>query len=612
MITSMHASSVRSAALASLALVALAACTPADMMRASSEELAALGEQARTLSTAGDHGAARQVYLSMARRAPPRARQQYQIMAAREAGREGRNRRALSELQTIEPGTEWIGLWSLATAESERMVSGPGAAYERLAAIDPNRFPDVAGDLLRTRSELLFDLQRPAEALQDLTLLGAGFAAGDTESAGLTWSLLRDYRAQLTTDGLDGVALGWIELALLTGELEADPTETRAALQGWRERFPQHPATDLLDDTITPEICRSATHPSRIAMLLPGSERYAAARRSLRDGFLAARYALKSSCAGPEVAFYEVGDPLDAAREWNRAVEEGAEIIVGPLLPESVERVAAIAGGRPTLALNRLRAGTPPPRFEEFALAPEHESRQAARHALGRGLRRALVLYPGTEWGRRIYGSFAQEYRDGGGEIIAQEQYSLAAVDYSDQIGRLLKIGASSRRHQELQRRLGRSLGFEPRRRRDADLVFVVARAAQGQLLVPQLRYNYSGDLPIYAIQNVFDPEHLDNRDLNGVEMPALPLLADRHAQVVHGEFSPDWLAASGFNVSLFAMGYDSFKLALSLFDGPQGLGRGIRGLTGIVSRAPDGRLQRELAWTRVEEGKLTAAPATP
>ena len=182
-------------------------------------------------------------------------------------------------------------------------------------------------------------------------------------------------------------------------------------------------------------------------------------------------------------------------------------------------------------------------------------------------------------------------------------------MDYSDQIGRLLKIGASSRRHQQLQRRLGRSLGFQPRRREDADLVFVVARAAQGQLLVPQLRYNYSGDLPIYAIQNIFDPEHLDNRDLNGVEMPALPLLADGHAQVMHGGFPPDWLAASGFNIALFAMGYDSFKLALSLFDGPKGLGNGIRGLTGVVSRAPDGQLQRELAWTRVEEGKLTAAP---
>ena len=533
-------------------------------------------------------------------------------MAAREAGREGRNRRALSELQAIDPGAEWVGLWSLAAAESERVVSGPGVAYERLAAIDPNRYPDHAGDLLRTRSELLFALQRPTEALQDLTSLGAGFAAGDVESAGFTWSLLRDYRDQLTTEGVQGVPLGWIELALLSDELQADPTEAGAALTDWREIFPRHPATDLLADTITTEICRFARRPSRMAMLLPGSERYATARRSLRDGFLAARYALKASCDGPEVAFYEVGDPLDAAQEWRRAVEEGADIIVGPLLPDSVERVAEIAGERPTLALNRLRAGSPPPRFEEFALAPEHESRQAARHALGRGLRRALVLYPGNQWGRRIYGSFAEEYREGGGEIIAREQYSLAAVDYSDQIGRLLKIGASSRRHQELQRRLGRRLSFEPRRRQDADLVFVVARAAQGQLLVPQLRYNYSGDLPIYAIQNIFDPGHLDNRDLNGVEMPALPLLADRHVQVLHGEFSPDWLAASEFNVSLFAMGYDSFKLAMSLYDGPDGLGEGIRGLTGVVSRAPDGRLQRELAWTRIEEGRLTAAPATP
>lgn len=533
-------------------------------------------------------------------------------MAAREAGREGRNRRALSELQAIDPGAEWIGLWSLAAAESERMVNGPGAAYERLAAIDPNRYPDLAGDLLTTRSELLFALQRPAQALQDLTLLGADFAAGDVESAGFTWSLLRDYRDQLTTDGVQGVPLGWIELALLSDELQADPTEAGAALQDWQGRFPQHPAIDLLGGTITPEICRSARRPSRMAMLLPGSERYKTARRSLRDGFLAARFALMSSCGGPEVAFYEVGDPLDADQEWRRAVEEGAEIIVGPLLPGSVERVAEIAGEHPTLALNRLRAGSPPAGFEEFALSPEHESRQTARHALNQGLRRALVLYPGNEWGGRIYRSFAEEYQDGGGKIIAREQYSLAAVDYSDQISRLLKIGASSRRHQELQRRLGRRLSFEPRRRQDADLVFVVARAAQGQLLVPQLRYNYSGDLPIYAIQNIFDPAHLDNRDLNGVEMPALPLLADRHVQVVHGEFSPDWLASSGFNISLFAMGYDSFKLALSLFGGPDNLGKGIRGLTGVVSRAADGQLQRELAWTRIEEGKLKADRATP
>ena len=597
--------------LTSITLVVLASCTPADQRRASSQELASLGEQAASLSRGGEFGAARQIYLSMVRRAPPAMRQQYRILAAREAGREGRPRRALNELNSIEPRPEWVGLWSLAVAESERLVDGTEAAFDRLAEIDPDQFPDLADDLIRTRSRFLFALQRPAQALAELTRLGASFAATDAESAGFTWSLLRGYRNQLTTDGVEGVPLGWIELALLTDELEVDPTETRAALKDWQRRFPQHPATALLAETITGEVCEAHRQPSRIAMLLPGSERYASHRKSLRDGFLAARYALMASCPGPDVVFYEVAESRDAPVQWSRSAAEGAEIIVGPLLRESVEEVAGIAGARPTLALNRLRATPAPAGFEEFALSPEHETRQAARRAIRQGLTRALALYPATDWGRRVFGSFAEEFRAGGGEIIAREPYNPEAVDYSEQIGRLLKIGASNRRHDRLQTRLERRLDFEPRRRRDADLVFVVARSAQGQLLVPQLRYNYSGDLPVYAMQNIFDPGHLDNRDLNGVEMPALPLLADRHVQVLSGRLSPDRLAASGFNISLFAMGYDSFKLALALYNGPESLERGIRGLTGRIHRGGDGRLERELAWTRVVDGQLETPPAS-
>ncbi len=592
-------------ALASIALVALAACTPAGRTGASSEELAALGEQAQTLSQAGDHGAARQVYLSMVRRAPARDRQQYRILAAREAGRGGLHRRALDELLDIEPFPQWLALWALAAAASERALEGPRAAYDRLAGIDPGEFPDLAPDLLRARSELLFALQQPAQALAELTLLGAGFGQADVTTAGLTWSLLREYRSQLTSDGVEGVPRGWIELASLADELEQDPTETGAALNDWRARFPDHPAIALLADTITPEVCNSIRMPSRIAVLLPGSKGYSNALRSLRDGLLAARYALMSSCAAPDVVFYEVADVSDAPRAWSLAAAEGADFIVGPLLPESVERVAAVAGELPTLALNRLRGLAPPARFEEFALAPEHEARQAARQALAKGLRRALILYPGTSWGRRIYRSFLEEFQAGGGELIAREQYNLTAVDYSDQIGRLLKIGASSRRYQQLQRRLGRNLSFQPRRRQDADLVFVVARAPQGQLLVPQLRYNYSGDLPIFATQNIYLPENPDNRDLNGVEMPALPLLADGHVQISHGQLAVDRLSTSDLNIALFAMGYDSFKLALALYHGPDALGKGIRGLTGIVHRASDGGLERELAWTRVVNGEL-------
>ena len=598
------------AALASIALVTLAACTSAGRSIASGEELAALGAQARTLSQGGDHGAARQIYQSMGRRAPAGERQQFEILAAREAGRGGRYRRALDELQNIEPLPQWFGLWALAAAESERFLQGPRAAYDRLEGIDPGGYPELAADLLRTRCELLFALQRPAQALGELTLLGAGFGEDDIGTVGLTWSLLRDYRAQLTTHGVEGAALGWIELAQLADELGQDPTETRAALDDWRARFPGHPAIALLAGTITPEVCKSLRLPARIAVLLPGSERYSNALRSLRDGFLAARYALMSACTAPDVVFYQVADVDDAPQVWDRAVAEGAEFIVGPLLPDSVERVAEVAGELPTLALNRLRDRAPPAKFEEFALAPEHEARQAARQALERGLHRALILYPGTDWGQRIYRSFLEEYQAGGGKLVAREQYRLTAVDYSDQISRLLKIGASSRRRQQLQRRLGTSLSFQPRRRQDADLVFVVARAPQGRLLVPHLRYSYSGDLPIFANQNIYVPDHPDNRDLNGVELPALPLLADAHVQVSQGGISADRLSKSDLNIALFAMGYDSFKLALALFDGPGAFARGIRGLTGIIQRSTDGRLERELAWTRVVDGKLETVQA--
>ena len=564
-------------------------------------------QQALELSQSGDHDAARQVYLSMARRSANAERVRYRILAAREAGLGGRHQRALDELLAIEPPPRWLGLWSLAAAGSERVLKGAQAAYERLAHIDPQSFPNLAGDLARTRSELLFALQRPAEALVELTRLGADFSEEHESTAEFTWSLLREHRTQLTTQGVTGAPLGWIELALLAEQLAGDPTEAGAALNGWRRNFPDHPAGSLLESAVRPEICSGLKPPGRLAMLLPGSQPYRAALKSLRDGFLAARYALMSSCGAPEIAFYEIGDSSQAARQWTRAAAEGADFIVGPLLPESVENTAQVAGGLPTLALNRLRGQAPPANFEEFALAPEHEARQAAQQALERGLVRALALYPRDAWGQRIYRSFLEEYQAGGGRLIAREQYSLSAVDYSEPIGRLLKISASNRRARELGAKLGRNLSFQPRRRQDADLIFLVARAAQGQLLVPQLRYNYSGDLPVFALQSTFDPDHADNRDLDGVEMPALPALTQQHVQLSHGQLSDAALSGPNFNVSLFAMGYDSFKLALALHGGSEALKGGIRGLTGTIFRSSGGSLERKLAWTRIENGKLTA-----
>ena len=287
--------------------------------------------------------------------------------------------------------------------------------------------------------------------------------------------------------------------------------------------------------TITPEVCKSLRLPARIAVLLPGSERYSNALRSLRDGFLAARYALMSACTAPDVVFYQVADVDDAPQVWDRAVAEGAEFIVGPLLPDSVERVAEVAGELPTLALNRLRDRAPPAKFRRIRAARNTRRDRPLARPWSEACTAALILYPAPTGDNGFTAVSWRNTRRAAANSSPAEQYRLTAVDYSDQISRLLKIGASSRRRQQLQRRLGTSLSFQPRRRQDADLVFVVARAPQGRLLVPHLRYSYSGDLPIFANQNIYVPDHPDNRDLNGVELPALPLLADAHVQVSQG-----------------------------------------------------------------------------
>jgi uncharacterized protein len=49
------------------------------------------------------------------------------------------------------------------------------------------------------------------------------------------------------------------------------------------------------------------------------------------------------------------------------------------------------------------------------------------------------------------------------------------------------------------------TLEYEPRRRQDADFLFLAARPNEALLMRPQLRFHYAGDLPIYATSSLYD-----------------------------------------------------------------------------------------------------------
>merc|ERR1712000_3169 len=76
---------------------------------------------------------------------------------------------------------------------------------------------------------------------------------------------------------------------------------------------------------------------------------------------------------------------------------------------------------------------------------------------------------------------------------------------------------------------LRESTEFEPRRREDADWVFLVALPQQGRMIKPALAFNFANDLPVYATSHVFSGvvNSLKDRDLNGVRFCDVPWLLE-------------------------------------------------------------------------------------
>jgi outer membrane PBP1 activator LpoA protein len=184
--------------------------------------------------------------------------------------------------------------------------------------------------------------------------------------------------------GANRVTAGWLELAKLSSGNSRDPFALSRGLADWRARYPGHPGSTMIGPANT-----TGNEPSsneRIALLLPLSGKQQAAGVAVRDGFIAA--ALQGSLnSRNDIQVFDTNQAgaLDA---YQRAMQAGASIVVGPLLKEDVDALANTQQvGVMTLALNALSdALTPPALMFQFSLDPEEEARQVAQRASSEGL----------------------------------------------------------------------------------------------------------------------------------------------------------------------------------------------------------------------------------
>jgi uncharacterized protein len=309
------------------------------------------------------------------------------------------------------------------------------------------------------------------------------------------------------------------------------------------------------------------------------------------------------------VRVYDTGASPDALlAAYHRALDEGAGFLVGPLTREDV---ATLAGqGRPpvpVLALNYLDAGRPAPfNFFQWGLAPEDEARQAAERAVADSQFRAVALVPEGDWGARVLQAFRERLQALGGAVVGERTYVASDRDHSEPIRALLSLDRSEERHRALTAALGVKTQFEPRRREDVDLVFLVARPDQARLLGPQLRFHRTGELPIYATSLVHDGSP-PAADLNGLRFCDMPwmLSPDGPLAGLRGELQALFPGRPREQVRLLALGHDAWTLVRLIDSGMLAANAYFPAASGTLTLRNDGVVARGLSCAEIRNGTL-------
>jgi hypothetical protein len=585
--------------MAAIGLVAMvvAACQLPGLDRASGADDAA--DRAVRQSRQGDHAAAAKSYESAARAALPADANPLWLAAAGEWIAGGDLAAAQNAISLLTPPVSAAETREKLRLETEMALAR--GETERALGMLRALPPDGNAKVLATRARVQFGSLRVAEAVRSLIEREQLLTnATDRENnqrmivEGIAIALERGADARAPA-GADAVLTGWLELGRIISDAGAGALGAPRRLQGWRDRYPAHPANESLWRGLVEKPATADDLPRQIALLLPLSGRSEAAGVAVRDGFVAAYYDY-GSADRPRLHIYDVA-ARDAPSSYLQALTDGCDFVVGPLTREEVAALASVADGRATtLALNFLPDGVQvPDRFYQYALSPEDEARLAARRVFADGRTSGVTLSPQSDWGRRVQAAFAEEFSAAGGQLVDQADYPPSTADFNELLRRLLQTtgqrGSAARA--------------------DAQFIFVAAQPVHGRLIRSQLRFNYASALPMYTTSDVFDGASQGNFDLDGVIFPDMPWVLDPYGPSAAARDAAEraWPGRSNSLGRLHAFGYDAFRMIGELRRLRGNGSSPLPGLTGRLSVDTEGRVRRELDWAQVVNGKPVPLP---
>ncbi|WON76527.1 penicillin-binding protein activator [Serratia sp. UGAL515B_01] len=487
-----------------------------------------------------------------------------------------------------------------------------------------------------------------------------------------TWQTLLG----LTTAGLNSLVInadenvlqGWLDLLRLYQENKQDTNLLKAGIKDWQNRYPLNPAAKSLPTQLNQVLNFTQASTSSIALLLPLNGQAKVFADAIQQGFAAAKGGITLAAPvqssqpvnNPAPEMPMVSDNIDGAVSTStpqadsvsvdveqpvvaapittpppaatgvvkvydtssqplpallaQAQQEGATLVVGPLLKPDVEQLANTNTTLNVLALNQPEQPQDSPNICFFALSPEDEARDAARHIWQQQKRQPLLLLPNGTFGDRIAKAFAEEWQMQGGQTVLQQ-----GIGSTSELRQMVNRGGIRLTGTPVNVQAQQSITIAgltiPSQPSDLpvsiegsiDAVYIVATPDQLTLIKPliDMTTNSRSKPAMFASSRSYQagagPDF--RLEMEGLQFSDIPLLSGANPQLqqqVSRQFGNDYSL-----VRLYAMGMDAWTLANHFAEMRQLPGFQVSGVTGVLTASPNCVINRKLTWLQYRRGMV-------
>ncbi len=497
-------------------------------------------------------------------------------------------------------------------------------------------------------------------------------------------SMTPEQAKALVINADENVLLGWLDLQRMWFDNRNDPAMLKAGIKDWQTRYPQNPGAKMLPTQLINVQNFKPASTDKIALLLPLNGQAAVFGRAIQQGFEAAKntgaspvntpqpdvaaqpatenapqavnadgvaspaaasvndlthdasapvsepaaqtpvaQAAASAPANPgaEIKIYDTSSqPLNQVLD--QVQQDGASIVVGPLLKPNVEELLRSNTPLNVLVLNEPENVQPRANLCYFALSPEDEARDGASHIWQQGHRNPLILVPRNSLGDRVTRAFAEQWQHlGGGTVLQQKFGSVSELKMGINSGSGIALTgspvASSLPTQPATTIGGLTIPAPPTDAQitagssgNVDAVYIVASQDEVALIKPMIamRTGSRNGATLYASsrssQGSTGPDF--RLEMEGLQFSEIPMLAGENPSL-----QQQALAAVNNDYSLarlYAMGVDAWSLANHFSQMRQVQGFQLSGNTGMLTANQDCVINRKLTWLKYQQGQVVPA----